>query len=229
MGLDILDLIFVIEREFNIEMSDEETCQSDTVGKLYQCVLDKTEIAAGNQYSSQKAFETLRKSLQENISIEEEIIKPETITELVFPKAQRKILWQKVSSNVPYKFPELIYPRKLSIFILVFALLNGIICSYFLCRYMYIPCISVVAWIPLTVILSIVLYKSLQSFKLVIPFGCDTLEGLAKNILYHNGQYFGILSKEEIWDKFTYIISEQLGVKQENIKPESNFIKDFNI
>lgn len=71
------------------------------------------------------------------------------------------------------------------------------------------------------------MYKNLLSFKLIIPYGCDTLGGMSKNILYYNGDYFGSLNKKEIWDKLTYIISEQLGVDQNDIKPESNFVEDF--
>ena len=52
---------------------------------------------------------------------------------------------------------------------------------------------------------------------------------MAKSVLYHNSEYFGVLNKKEIWEKLTYIISEQLGVDQKDIKPESNFVKDFGL
>ena len=35
--------------------------------------------------------------------------------------------------------------------------------------------------------------------------------------------------KKEIWDMLVLIISEQLGVDKEDIKPESNFVKDFGL
>ncbi len=233
MGLDVIELIMEIEDEFNIEISDEEACQAVTVDKLHQCVLDKIEVSADQRCSTQGAFYLLRKALKENLDIDEKIIKPKTNTELLFPESERRVLWSKMSANVPYKYPELNYPANFFIFVLIIALMTGGICSYFvsqcfrqnnnICLSFIFPCI----WIPLAIIFCKLMYKNLLSFKLIIPYGCDTLGGMSKNILYYNGDYFGSLNKKEIWDKLTYIISEQLGVDQNDIKPESNFVEDF--
>jgi acyl carrier protein len=231
MGLDGVELVMTIEDKFNIKISDQEACQSDTVGKLYQCVLDKIGVSSGNRCSSQQAFYRLRKALKESLCVEEIVIKPKTNTELIFPENERKMLWSRMSTNVSYKFPELEYPAIIIIFILIFSLLSGGICSYSLFLYLhgFVCFIPALVWIPVTAMLYKLMYKNLQGFKIIIPCGDETLGGLAKHVLYTNSLYFATLSKEEIWEKLTSIISEQLGIRREDIKPESNFVKDFNI
>ena len=235
MGLDVIELVMDIEDRFNIEISDDEACQAITVGKMYQCVLDKVKVSTNHRCSSQKAFYTLRKALTENLGIKKKIITPKTNTELLFPEYERRELWSKISENTPYKFPELSYPAAIGILILIIGLTGGILCSYFLFSCfehnpsVFIFFINWIAWIPLAVLFCKLLFKNLLKFKLIIPRGCNTLGGIAKYILYYNGNYFGTLSQKEIWDKLTFIISEQLGVDQEGIRPETNFVEDLNI
>ncbi|HFD11641.1 MAG TPA: hypothetical protein ENJ32_04125 [Crenotrichaceae bacterium] len=40
MGLEAVELIMAIEEEFDISIPDEESAKLDTVGKLYQYILD---------------------------------------------------------------------------------------------------------------------------------------------------------------------------------------------
>ena len=117
MGLDGVELIMNIENKFDIKVSDEEACQTTTVGKMYQRVLDKVRVSNTGQCSSQKAFYSLRKVLMVNLGIEKQVITPKTKTDLLFPEIERGELWEKVSVNAPYKFPELAYPSKAIIII----------------------------------------------------------------------------------------------------------------
>ena len=231
MGLDVVELVMNIEDGFKIEISDEEACQAITVGKMYQCVLDKVKVSNAGQCSSQKAFYLLRKTLVGNLNIERKTITPKTTTDLLFPEIKRRELWERISVNVPYKFPELTYPTKAITLIILISLVGGGLCSYalsFCIKYTFISFMSAFAWIVFTVVFSILLFKKLQVFKLEIPHACNTIGQIAKNILYHNGDYFGSLNEEEIWDKLTYIISEQLGIDQKDIKPESRFVEDLD-
>jgi hypothetical protein len=155
MGLDGVELVMTIEDKFNIKISDEEACQSVTVGKLYQCVLDKIGVSLGNRCSSQQAFYILRKALKESLCVEGMVIKPKTNTELIFPENERKMLWSRMSTTVPYKIPELEYSAIIIIFILILSLLSGGICSYFLFLYLngFVCFIPALAWIPATAML----------------------------------------------------------------------------
>lgn len=232
MGLDVVELIMDIEDEFNIEISDEEAWQAITVEKMYQCILTKVQVSNSSLCSSQKAFYLLRKALIENFNIERKTITPKTKTDLLFPKIQRGELWEKVSVNVPYKFPELTYPTNAIILILSISLMGGGLCSYTLAiclKSTFISFIAALTWIVFAVVFSIILLKNLKALKLEFPHACHTIGQMAKNVLYHNSDYFGLLNEKEIWDKLTFIISEQLGIDQKDIKPESNFVKDFNI
>ena len=88
--------------------------------------------------------------------------------------------------------------------------------------------ISFIAWIPVTIYFNRYINKLLLPIKLTIPQTCKTLGDMAKYILHHNINYFGAMNKDEIWDKLTFIISEELGIDQKDIKPESHFVVDLN-
>jgi acyl carrier protein len=83
MGLDMLDLIFVIEHEFKIKITNEEACQADTVGKLYQCVLDKIEVSVNTRQhmkvlSKEEIWEKLTFIISDRLGVKKEDIKPES-------------------------------------------------------------------------------------------------------------------------------------------------------
>ncbi len=233
MGLDSIELIMEIEDAFKISIPDEEACQTVTVGKLYQCVLDKINVSTDDQCSSQKAFYLLRRALKDNLDIEAKVITPKTNTKSLIGHSDRRKLWSKVSENAPYKFPELTYPAIASNLIVIITIASGGYFAYLPTQYFkqnddaFMAFVSI--FIPLVILVYFSMRKILLPLKLAIPHGCDTLGGMSKHILYHNIDHFDSLTKNEIWNKLICIISEQLDVDQKDIKPESNFVEDFNL
>jgi acyl carrier protein len=235
MGLDGVELLMEIEDAFKISISDEEVSEAITVGKLYQCVLDKIKVSTEERCSSQKSFYLLRAALRENLGIEAKSVTPRTTTEKLFPKPDRRKLWSKISINVPYKFPELIYPYWIDVLFAIGGMISGYFCSYFVYQYfkqnnnMFMCFISCFLFIPVFILVYLFMKKIFLPIKLTIPDTCETLGGMVKHILYHNVDYFGTMNEQEVWSKLTFIISEQMGIDQEDIKPESNFVKDLGL
>ena len=130
MGLDVVELIMEIEDAFKITISDEEASTLYTVENLYQCVLAKADIPMDHRCSTQKVFYLLRTVLQENIDIARKAIAPKTNTSFLFPLSERRKLWSKISANVPYKFPKLMYPALIGFFVVIIALISSGYCSY---------------------------------------------------------------------------------------------------
>ncbi len=58
MGLDSVELVMVIEEEFNIEIPDDIAAKLDTAGKLYEYVLENYNIVQ---------FETKRKDYETEV------------------------------------------------------------------------------------------------------------------------------------------------------------------
>jgi acyl carrier protein len=226
MGLDGVELLMEIEDAFKISISDEEVGQAVTVGKLYQCVLDKIKVSTEERCSSQKSFYLLRAALRENLGIEAKSVTPRTTTENLFPKPDRRKLWSKISTNVPYKFPELTYSSRIYALFSIACAISAYSWIYLLSQSFFISCFL---FIPVFILVYLLMKKIFLPIKLTIPDTCETLGGMAKHILYHNIDYFGTMNEQEIWGKLTFIISEQMGIDQEDIKPESNFVEDFGL
>jgi hypothetical protein len=81
-----------------------------------------------------------------------------------------------------------------------------------------------------------IVWLTLWTFRLLMPFllihlprSCKTFGDLSKKILNLNMELFKPLSEKETWNILVDLISEQLGIDKNIIKPESRFIDDLGL
>lgn len=82
MGLEIVEVIMRVEEEFDIEILDEEAETLNTVGRLYECVLQKLKVkasaTASGQPAPQEVWDALRAALADELSVPIEKLTAET-------------------------------------------------------------------------------------------------------------------------------------------------------
>ncbi len=88
-GLDIDDVIVIIEKSFEIKFNDEDFADIKTYGDFETSVLSKIKGEEKHDCTSQQAFYKLRKIVSENFDINKEEIKIETKLDDLFPKKNR--------------------------------------------------------------------------------------------------------------------------------------------
>jgi len=74
MGLDSVELIMTVETTFDLSIPDQEAEKLDTVGKLYQFILDDFEETVSEEQQNE-IWERLKAMIVEQLAI-----KPEQVT-----------------------------------------------------------------------------------------------------------------------------------------------------
>ena len=85
--------------------------------------------------------------------------------------------------------------------------------------------------LPVFTVIYLIVIKATPSLAVEFPSGCRTIEHFVYRVIGLNPQAFaasGALTEKETWRILRIIISDQLGVREEDIKPEVRFIEDLN-
>ncbi len=78
MGLDSVELVMAIEKEFDIEIPDEKAAKLDTVGKLYQYVIENYNTVPSD--TERLTFEAEVWERVKKVIVYQLGIKPEQVT-----------------------------------------------------------------------------------------------------------------------------------------------------
>lgn len=79
MGLESVELVMAIEEEFDINIPDEEAGNLDTVGKLYQYILDILRLnqsGSASDIDESDVWERMKEVITSQLGVE-----PEQVTE----------------------------------------------------------------------------------------------------------------------------------------------------
>lgn len=237
MGLDGVELVMEVEESFGIQIKDEEAGNTQTVGQLYQLVCQKCQTQAQNSCPTRKAFCQLRKILLDLFKIDKDQIHPKTNIRDIANTIKSKHLWNCLKEKTNFRLPSLRLPRWLFYLLLLTGFLAGLLISYLIISFFSGSKVSGLDYVGFGIIivpfswifLAIILSRLASPFATVIPNECQTVGNLSKQVVMLNAKHFGPLSKQEIWEILVKIISEQLGLKKEEIRPEHYFVKDYKM
>jgi acyl carrier protein len=253
MGMDLLDIAFRTEKAFGIRMdaSDFEHLARDrdiVVGDLYALILRKIHI-----------FDTVRTSVPLNFAVWEELqqqlgkvagvakdeILLKTLLEDIFPRDARRIAWEELRSESPYRIASLDYPGALRPVGLSLA------AAMVLVEQLHVWRIPGALWLwPILGAVGVWMfaesYAKLMSIFAVwrtrFPKGMRTVKDLVRTVLANNseeivaGKKGGTAGDLEIplddrsvavWQQLREILSDALGVNVEKVTLESRLIADL--
>jgi len=228
-GFDTVEFVVDIEESFGLKIDDKTAEKLRTVEDVHKYLLDNLDTAQLNNYcNSQKAFYLLRRSLINDFGFKRKDIIPSKSTEELFPLADRRQKWQKLSESVSLKLPHLLIPPTFwAIDALIAGLLiltvfgTALIFSSRSIGFLTLPVIF--GWLLISTIIAFTKYST------VIPFSCKTIGGLSKTIASYNSSNFssGKYTKKELWNILCNLISSQHEQELKDIKPETDLVYDL--
>ena len=123
MGLDVVEIVLEIEEAFDISIPDEVAEKIQTVGQLYDYVVEQTR---GRPHRSADeapdrtdvcltaaTFYLVRRELCAKLGLDRRQVRPRTPLEDLFPQAARRRDWAELEHKLNLKFPALVRPRPL--------------------------------------------------------------------------------------------------------------------
>lgn len=221
MGLNSVELIIVIEDEFQIALSDEEAFKCETPNLLTDLVYSKLRKSESDTCPSMHSFYIVRKVLREQFNIARERIRPETRLADLFSKKNRIVIWDKLLlslSNgqtipIPLEKPQWVKTAILLSSLTIFALCFFIAESAFLA--FFVACFN-----------SIILNVAALSVQTEFPKNFVTVQDLTRIVGTLDTK---VWKREQVYNRVKMLVVEQLGVQSEHVLPDSHFIHDLGM
>ncbi len=231
MGLDGVELVIKAEEVFGITIEDAASSEMATVGLMYNYICNKVKGESQNGCATQKAFYALRKQIVSLLNIKRSEVMPGTLVESIFPMSTRRRTWKTLAQNTFLKLPKLRFPSWIYNFLSVALVIGYFVVCEALWR--HVGGLSIIVSAMAISLLGFLLFCFLRivAFPLYVylPNTCITLGDLSKEVLVLNTEHFKPFSEKDIWVILVNLISEQLGIEKDRIKPESHFIRDLGL
>ena len=112
MGLELVELVLDTEREFGIEVSNQEAEEIGRLGELYELLLVKLEVSRRGLCPTQLAFCRVRQTLLERSELERREIRPGLSTETALKsasKGEKPLSWSSFERSLDMR---LVHPRR---------------------------------------------------------------------------------------------------------------------
>lgn len=245
MGLDLLDITFRIEEEFEIDLSSDDLDgivrdRDITVGDLYELVLRKLHLRDFARYDvrlNYALWTELRGIIHSVTEVPLDQIELKTPLEELFPRKSRRATWKALRQASPYRIRTLDYPRAVRtagfLLALVMALFEQV-------RIWQLPGVK---WLwPLLGLLGV--WMLVESYAKVLsilaplrncfPSGMTTVKDLCRAVLATNyadlGRHVEIPLDDRclvVWERLTAILVEALGVDVDEVTFRSRLVKDL--
>ena len=230
MGLDSVELVIETEETFGIEIENKDAEKLITVGRLYEYVCNKCNAQTNDSCVTQKVFYTVRNCISESFNICKKDINPGSSIENFTKNTPHKNFWEAFSEKTSLVLPPLKLPTWINCLITCVSLLGGLLLNLGLIHFSLInSTFAIIGTLFMWLLLFRVLASLATPFRTVIPAKFRTIGGLSKGVMKLNIKKFEPLSRKETWSILVSLISEQLGIEKDEIKPESNFVVDFGI
>ncbi len=212
MGLDGVELIMECEDEFDIRIPDEEASNAVTVVDLYAliCRLRGPEMAKPEPSATMQA---IRDALQQTGTSAREFENSARLADLV-PLRQRRVFWRLLGQRLGRNLPALAAPSwgcAVALGMITFCSVIGALLAW--------------PWIVLGFMLgafaaAIVVWIA-QRLCPDFPARCRTVQ----DVIDRHGPMGG----SQIWQRLIHVISEQLGVRPEEITMEKRCVADLHV
>ncbi len=229
MGLDTVEIVMDVEDTFDIRIDDDVAQSIETVGELYDYIVEHTATARTGKCLTAAAFYEVRAGLTScDIS---DRFGPSTKLAEIFPKANRRSFWSKLSKSTDLTLPKLIRPSWVVTGNVLVTLLSSAVAAYSLMGNEYTEIM-----VPLIGIPCLFLFGFLTTF-ITVPLATNfaptfaTFRGLSEQILVINSTKMtakhGPMGRNDIWVLLRGLIVNALGVDDNEVVRDANFVRDL--
>lgn len=216
MGLDGVEMILAIEKEFGFNVEDEEMLQCTTVGELTMLVYMKTkQLGMGTEWF-QRGLDDVRAFMAHHTNVPPEEINEDTPLIDLFRHNRRGLL-RKLRTELHWiRTPSLKRPK----WVVFLAALASFACV--ICTFNYYG----TGWGILSVFAApLTLALASRPFKIMFPKNY----AIVKDLILAGKPLDGNINVEYLRERVYRIISEQLGVPLEQVKPHKRFLEDLGM
>ncbi|MCF6245277.1 MAG: phosphopantetheine-binding protein [Sulfurovum sp.] len=220
MGLDLVELALRVEDEFDVPISDADLAEATTPRKLANIIYQQYQTIDKEGKLIQKSFYQVRDIFIKHFGFTKEQLHPHTKLETLFPDDTIK-KWKALNKHLPNEiYYSLKFPKKLLIGIWIFASVLSLSLGYIYKLDFYVILFSILGIFSMT-------YMILKPlFANQFPPQIETLSDL---IRYVGGskKLDTYKNEKEILDKIIEISIDELGLKPEDIHPDSHYVDDL--
>lgn len=228
MGLDGVELIMDVEDTFDIQITDEEATGCLTVGDLYECVKKKVDFTRNpKKCLTQMTFNSIRKVFVDNFGVSRKAVAPKAKTDTFLPITKRRETWALLSEKTQFDLPRLELPSALVLFYCILCVI--LIAVTFAMTWHNGYSLFGISAVWIVFFATVVRWIS-SPLAVVVPARCNSVGDLAKTVISMNFRKMNeSLGENELWDMVTTLVSVQLGVEKNDLKPETQFVRDLNM
>ncbi len=234
MGLNFVEIIMEVEDRFGIQIEDGSIEHIRTVRDLAEHIRPQLHVEQRDFCLSNVVSNRLQRALMEHCGLTRLQVDCGSRIDDLVPVHQRRQLWTALEASTDLQLPELLRPPRqrwlvYSPFIVAGALALAVF-AYFNnggpWHLLLILLVAVFAWAALPLVLMLkhkTRDHAVHVPKSIVTFGdlADLTYRLNRHRLYHQ---YG-MTEDEIYRELVDIISSELGLKPEEITPDSDIIK----
>lgn len=245
MGLDLLDIMFRIEKELGVELSDDDLAavESDrdiVVGDLYKRILKKVhsrDVARYDVGLNWALWRELQGVVQTAAEVPPDRAELRTPLAELFPRETRRARWEAMRKAAPYRIGKLEYPRVVRRVGLAGAVVMVLMEQF---RIWQVPGM---AWLwPVVGLFGV--WMLVETYTKVMwmfsplrnrfPSGMTTVKDLCREVVARNHEEIcpaGEIPLDDrclaVWRQLTEILVETLGVEAEAVTFDSRLVRDL--
>jgi acyl carrier protein len=217
MGLDTVELVIAIEDAFEIRIANADAAKLTTPAEVTDYLMSRLRTSSGAPCPSQAGFYRLRSVLMKEFGIPRQQILPDSSWCELF-KSDIPNAWRKLGEVLAVdNFPRL--ERSKAFFVVAVFGIPTLVA---------LPMLR--AGIPFSLI--IIAYAVLAIFANTLTLGMGRLvparyRTVASLIPYVNCADSRLWTREDVLAKVIEIASQQLGIRVDEIRPDSHFVYDL--
>jgi acyl carrier protein len=236
MSLDLCELVLEIEETFGVTITGRDAERIHTVGDLYEYLLDQRTRSMAGVCPSGAAFYRARRAVCDLFGARRCDVSPRSAIEELLPARGRRGHWRRFCKALrPFSLPDLRRPVGLGV-----ALGCGCAALVLLgagaglaAHHRGQPPVLVASWFIVGALLAVVLYAATLPLAVSVPAECSTMRELVDTALGGERDRalaaLGHRSERQVWERMCEIISRNLGVDRDLLKPGTDFVNDLGI
>ncbi|MCC6661477.1 MAG: hypothetical protein IT437_11390 [Phycisphaerales bacterium] len=230
--MDSVELVMEVEDHFKVTLPDSECSLVRTVADLAGLVISKLPRESGKCPTATRFFQ-VRDHVLETAGLPPRALRPKTKLEVVFPRRRRRAMWAMLRGRDPI-IPRLVASPAVD---QAFLWLSGVgLFAWLLASAATWGAAGGVAAVLMGMV-ALIAGGSLTAFAysrlaVCFPEGCVTVGDLVRQTLppqipTERGRR--LAAEQAVLQKVREIIAEQLGLKLDEVRPESRFIEDLRM
>jgi len=233
MGLDTVELVMEIEEAFGIRFRDEDLEQIQTVGQVYEFLLERLpagSLGGPTVCLSAVSFYRIRRGLMSVLGVPRGAVQPATRTESLLPCSGRKDAWAALATSTQLELPPLVRPEWLCWSLAASVVAVSVMVGFAAAQALPTP-LAVVLGILQLLIASALAVRLSRPFATRLPRNSQTVRSFAWSVAASNTAAleatYRDASSRRVWEKLKLLIIKQLGVLPEDVTLDASFVNDF--